>query len=63
VLFWDLRPSKTQVGTTHKEKEDKPQPLGVPATFKHLDLTWKPLLRVRQLALAAILNFFKINYV
>ncbi|KAK2179552.1 hypothetical protein NP493_483g01017 [Ridgeia piscesae] len=46
VLFWDLRPSKTQVGTTHKEKEDKPQPLGVPATFKHLDLTWKPLLRV-----------------
>lgn len=46
VLFWDLRPTKTVGGAPHKEKEEKPQPLGVPATFKHLDLTWKPHLRV-----------------
>ncbi|CAL1545233.1 unnamed protein product [Lymnaea stagnalis] len=42
VLFWDVKPSKI-----HQIHDDKSkQPMGVPDTFKHLDLTWKPLLRV-----------------
>ncbi|XP_048034159.1 dynein axonemal intermediate chain 3 isoform X1 [Megalobrama amblycephala] len=51
VLFWDLRPPRavSQSLTDVKQKsEDKPleNPQGVPNTFKHLNLTWKPLIRV-----------------
>ncbi|KAK0069497.1 WD repeat-containing protein 63 [Biomphalaria pfeifferi] len=42
VLFWDTKPSKV-----HQIQDDKTKmPMGIPATFKYLDLTWKPLLRV-----------------
>ncbi|XP_045159985.2 dynein axonemal intermediate chain 3-like isoform X2 [Mercenaria mercenaria] len=48
VLVWDTRPPKgpqqQQQGT--KEKQGPKNPMGVPDTFKHLDLTWKPMLRV-----------------
>lgn len=44
VLVWDTRPSKsaapTQTAAGHNH------PVGILPTFKHLDLTWKPVLRV-----------------
>lgn len=43
VLFWDTKPPK--IHTLHDDKGPK-QPMGVPDTFKYLDLTWKPHLRV-----------------
>uniref|UniRef100_A0A8C1C130 Dynein axonemal intermediate chain 3 n=1 Tax=Cyprinus carpio carpio TaxID=630221 RepID=A0A8C1C130_CYPCA len=51
VLFWDLRPPRvvSQSLTDVKQKsEEKPleNPHGVPNTFKHLNLTWKPFIRV-----------------
>lgn len=46
VLVWDTRPPKgPQQGT--KEKAGPKNPMGVPDTFKHLDLTWKPMLKVK----------------
>lgn len=33
--------------TGEKKKQELDNPLGVPTTFKHLDLTWKPILRVQ----------------
>lgn len=48
VLFWDTRPPKGpgQLNFGAKnEKNDKTQ-MGVPSTFKHLDLSWKPMLKV-----------------
>ncbi|BFY99788.1 hypothetical protein BsWGS_02828 [Bradybaena similaris] len=42
VLFWDIRAPKL-----HQIQEEKEvSSLGVPETFKYLDLTWKPLLKV-----------------
>uniref|UniRef100_A0A673GY45 WD repeat domain 63 n=1 Tax=Sinocyclocheilus rhinocerous TaxID=307959 RepID=A0A673GY45_9TELE len=51
VLFWDLRPPRvvSQSLTDVKQKsEEKPleNPHGIPNTFKHLNLTWKPFIRV-----------------
>ncbi|XP_059384539.1 dynein axonemal intermediate chain 3 isoform X1 [Carassius carassius] len=51
VLFWDLRPPRavSQSLTDVKQKsQEKPleNPHGVPNTFKHLNLTWKPFIRV-----------------
>ncbi|KAK7129485.1 hypothetical protein R3I94_017637 [Phoxinus phoxinus] len=51
VLFWDLRLPRavSQSLTDVKQKsEEKPpeNPHGVPNTFKHLNLTWKPFIRV-----------------
>ena len=47
VLFWDTRPPKGPSQHGSKEKAGGPKnPMGVPDTFKHLDLTWKPMLRV-----------------
>ncbi|KAK2157176.1 hypothetical protein LSH36_196g03010 [Paralvinella palmiformis] len=45
VLFWDTRPPKTY-GGHEKQKDLMKNPMGVPDTFKHLDLTWKPMLKV-----------------
>jgi hypothetical protein len=43
VLFWDVRPPK---GLQVKEDEKGVKnPMGIPNTFKHLDLTWKPMLK------------------
>ncbi|MBN3313246.1 WDR63 protein, partial [Atractosteus spatula] len=51
VLFWDIRPPRVAAHsmTDRKQKpEERPldNPHGVPSTFKHLDLTWKPLIKV-----------------
>ncbi|XP_039509013.1 dynein intermediate chain 3, axonemal isoform X2 [Pimephales promelas] len=51
VLFWDLRPprvaSQSLTDVKQKSEEKSPEnPHGVPNTFKHLNLTWKPLIRV-----------------
>lgn len=49
VLFWDTRPPKGPSQLLTKKTDDKgpKNPMGVPNTFKHLDLSWKPFLRVR----------------
>ncbi|CAB1323949.1 unnamed protein product [Coregonus sp. 'balchen'] len=51
VMFWDIRAPRvlqTMVNQRKQKVEEKPleNPHGVPNTFKHLDLTWKPLVRV-----------------
>ncbi|XP_067301422.1 dynein axonemal intermediate chain 3 [Pseudorasbora parva] len=51
VLFWDLRPPRVasqSLADVKQKSEDKPleNPHGVPNTFKHLNLTWKPIIRV-----------------
>lgn len=49
VLVWDTRPPKGPSQLLTKKEDDKgtKNPMGVPDTFKHLDLSWKPFLRVR----------------
>lgn len=46
VLVWDTRPPKGPQQQGSKEKQGPKNPMGVPDTFKHLDLTWKPMLKV-----------------
>ncbi|XP_052258483.1 dynein axonemal intermediate chain 3-like isoform X6 [Dreissena polymorpha] len=50
ILVWDTRPTKgpqqQQQGAKPKDKDGTKNPIGVPDTFKHLDLTWKPMLKV-----------------
>ncbi|KAJ8376399.1 hypothetical protein SKAU_G00069790 [Synaphobranchus kaupii] len=51
VMFWDIRAQRvaTQSVTDKKQKGEEmalENPHGVPNTFKHLDLSWKPLIRV-----------------
>ncbi|KAL4236475.1 WD repeat-containing protein 63 [Mactra antiquata] len=47
VLLWDTRPPKgPQQQQGSKDKQGPKNPMGVPDTFKHLDLTWKPMLKV-----------------
>ncbi|KAF5901430.1 WD repeat-containing protein 63 isoform X1, partial [Clarias magur] len=51
VMFWDLRaPHATAASLTDKkhkaEVKTLENPQGVPDTFKHLDLIWKPLFKV-----------------
>ncbi|KAM7011894.1 dynein axonemal intermediate chain 3 [Tautogolabrus adspersus] len=41
IMFWDVRSTKL---SSHSASGKKP--FGVPETFKHLDRTWKPLLRI-----------------
>ncbi|XP_073449718.1 dynein axonemal intermediate chain 3 [Aquarana catesbeiana] len=48
VMFWDIRSHKPQAQTMAEKKTDMKQlelPLGVPDTFKHIDLIWKPLVK------------------
>ncbi|KAK6180530.1 hypothetical protein SNE40_012670 [Patella caerulea] len=45
VLLWDTRPMK--VLQTKDDDKGPKNPMGVPNTFRHLDLTWKPLLKVQ----------------
>ncbi|KXJ19255.1 WD repeat-containing protein 63 [Exaiptasia diaphana] len=42
ILFWDTRPSKSAAPA----QSTTANPAGIPLTFKHLDLTWKPILKV-----------------
>ncbi|CAF4836661.1 unnamed protein product, partial [Rotaria sp. Silwood1] len=46
VLFWETRVPRAGVKPLSKKERDIINPMGVPLTFKHLDLTWKPFLRV-----------------
>ncbi|XP_075038119.1 dynein axonemal intermediate chain 3 [Mixophyes fleayi] len=49
VMFWDIRSHKMNIHTATNRKlaeENKREaPLGVPDTFQHLDLTWRPLIK------------------
>ncbi|KAM5256212.1 dynein axonemal intermediate chain 3 [Ctenodactylus gundi] len=50
ICFWDIRPQKTvaTTPTTEKKKEESIEiPFDVPPTFLHLDLSWKPLCRIK----------------
>lgn len=44
VAIWDTRPPKGHTPSIEDTKADNP--LGVSVTYKHLDLTWKPTLKV-----------------
>ncbi|XP_045403584.1 dynein axonemal intermediate chain 3 isoform X1 [Lemur catta] len=49
ICFWDIRPQKisTPQPTEKKKEESIEIPFDVPSTFLHLDLSWKPLSKVR----------------
>jgi hypothetical protein len=42
IVVWDIRPPKSQ----KPPADEKKNLTGIPTTFKHLDLTWKPHLKV-----------------
>lgn len=44
VAIWDTRPPKGHTPSIEDTKADNP--LGVSMTYKHLDLTWKPTLKI-----------------
>ncbi|CAF3107715.1 unnamed protein product [Rotaria socialis] len=46
VLFWETRVPRAGVKPLSKKEREINHPMGVPLTFKHLDLIWKPYLRV-----------------
>uniref|UniRef100_A0AAV2KRL2 WD repeat-containing protein 63 n=1 Tax=Knipowitschia caucasica TaxID=637954 RepID=A0AAV2KRL2_KNICA len=48
ISFWDIRVATllTQSTPEKKQKVDPTSPYSAPETFKHLDRTWTPLLRV-----------------
>ncbi|KAK3092104.1 hypothetical protein FSP39_025223 [Pinctada imbricata] len=48
ILVWDTRPPKgpQHQFTAKKDDHDQKNPMGIPTTFKHLDLVWKPMLKV-----------------
>ncbi|KAF6346020.1 hypothetical protein mRhiFer1_018328 [Rhinolophus ferrumequinum] len=49
ICFWDIRPQKTLTPQpAEKKKEETIEiPFDVPTTFLHLDLTWKPLYKIK----------------
>ncbi|XP_064136031.1 dynein axonemal intermediate chain 3 [Loxodonta africana] len=49
ICFWDIRPQKTLTPQqTEKKKEESIEiPYDIPSTFLHLDLSWKPLTKLR----------------
>jgi hypothetical protein len=48
VLLWETRPPRGGPKPLSKKERDIINPMGVPLTFKHLDLTWRPFLRVNR---------------
>ncbi|CAF3614114.1 unnamed protein product [Adineta steineri] len=46
VLLWETRPPRGGAKPLSKKEREIINPMGVPLTFKHLDLTWKPFLRL-----------------
>ncbi len=48
VLLWETRSPRGGVKPLSKKEREIINPMGVPLTFKHLDLIWKPLLRVNK---------------
>ncbi|XP_077761385.1 dynein axonemal intermediate chain 3 isoform X4 [Canis aureus] len=49
ICFWDIRPQKalTPQSVEKKKEENIEIPFDVPSTFLHLDLSWKPLIKIR----------------
>ncbi|XP_077627243.1 dynein axonemal intermediate chain 3 isoform X1 [Crocuta crocuta] len=48
ICFWDIRPQKALEKPVEKKKEESIEiPFDVPSTFLHLDLSWKPLTKIR----------------
>uniref|UniRef100_A0A8B9W2Q5 Dynein axonemal intermediate chain 3 n=1 Tax=Bos mutus grunniens TaxID=30521 RepID=A0A8B9W2Q5_BOSMU len=50
ICFWDIRPQKalTPQPQAEKKKEESIEiPFDIPSTFLHLDLSWKPLSKIR----------------
>ncbi|XP_011223520.1 WD repeat-containing protein 63 [Ailuropoda melanoleuca] len=49
ICFWDIRPQKALIQQPiEKKKEEHIEiPFDVPSTFLHLDLSWKPLTKIR----------------
>nr|KAF6509077.1 hypothetical protein HJG63_020628 [Rousettus aegyptiacus] len=49
ICFWDIRPQKasTPQPAEKKKEENIEIPLDIPSTFLHLDLSWKPLSKIR----------------
>ncbi|XP_037354413.2 dynein axonemal intermediate chain 3 isoform X1 [Talpa occidentalis] len=49
ICFWDIRTQKVSTPqTTEKKKEEVIEiPFDVPSTFLHLDLSWKPLSKIK----------------
>ncbi|KAM8790421.1 dynein axonemal intermediate chain 3 isoform 1-T1 [Rhynchonycteris naso] len=49
ICFWDIRPLKAAAPqSTEKKKEESIEiPVDAPPTFLHLDLSWKPLSKLR----------------
>lgn len=49
ICFWDIRPQKASTPQpVEKKKEESIEiPLDIPSTFLHLDLSWKPLSKIR----------------
>ncbi|XP_067845904.1 dynein axonemal intermediate chain 3 [Heptranchias perlo] len=49
ILFWDIRRPKASLQTMQEKRKIEKElqnPEGVPNTFKHLDLNWKPMHKV-----------------
>ncbi|XP_072918615.1 dynein axonemal intermediate chain 3 [Hemitrygon akajei] len=49
ILFWDIRRTKSTVHSMQQKRKVEKElqnPKGVPNTFKHLDLHWKPMHKV-----------------
>ncbi|UJR25204.1 hypothetical protein I4U23_006556 [Adineta vaga] len=47
VLLWETRPPRGGPKPLSKKEREILNPMGVPLTFKHLDLTWRPFLRLQ----------------
>ena len=52
LILWETRPPRGGVKPLSKKEREILNPMGVPLTFKHLDLIWKPLLRVNKTILS-----------
>ncbi|XP_020844390.1 dynein axonemal intermediate chain 3 isoform X2 [Phascolarctos cinereus] len=47
IYFWDIRPTRPPPIPTDKKKEETVEvPHDVPSTFLHLDLSWRPHIRI-----------------
>ncbi|XP_043861259.1 dynein axonemal intermediate chain 3 [Dromiciops gliroides] len=47
IYFWDIRPTRPPPTPVDKKKEETVEvPHDVPPTFLHLDLTWRPLIKI-----------------
>ncbi|CAH2310444.1 WD repeat-containing 63 [Pelobates cultripes] len=55
VMFWDIRSHKPPNITDRKlTEQNQLDPQGVPDTFRHLDLVWRPLIKVTMFKTGAV---------